>query len=93
MIGAVLCDANFASYRIAEATFAGAARFGTATFTSATSFDRATFDGPADFAYTHGAEHVRLHEASVTRPTDTHRWPPEWRLESEPNGHAVLSAL
>ncbi|MEV0593148.1 pentapeptide repeat-containing protein [Nonomuraea cavernae] len=76
-----------------EATFHQQAMFKGATFTSATSFDRAMFEGPADFAYSHGAEHVRLHEATVARPADTHRWPPGWRLESESNGHAVLSAV
>ncbi|MGN9785975.1 pentapeptide repeat-containing protein [Nonomuraea sp. ZG12] len=92
-------NAGFAAARFTglsgfvEAVFHQQAMFKGATFTSATSFDRATFGGPADFAYTHGAEQVRLHGASVARPADTHRWPPGWRLESEPDGHAVLSAL
>ena len=48
--------------------------------------------GPADFAYTCGAEHVRLYEASVTLPRRHRQVAAGWRLKTTPNGHAVLSA-
>jgi len=48
--------------------------------------------GPADFAYTRGAEHVRLYEASVTLPRRHRQVAAGWRLKTTPNGHAVLSA-